>query len=152
MEFRPTQDADLVREILTHPKLYRRMSDDGCPAPEEFYPEISENLSYILAIDQGRILGLFLFHPHNAVTFEVHTALLPHAWGPAAVEAARGVVRWFFHNTNCQRIITSVPRSNRLALKLARRAGFKQWGTNSRSFLKNGQLEDLLMLGISRRK
>src|SRR6185369_16871555 len=79
-------------------------------------------------------LGLFLFHPHNSICWEVHTCLLPAAWGERATRAGKGVVQWIWKNTPCLRIITNVPAYNRLAYRFALRCGMTEFGRNRGSF------------------
>lgn len=143
-------DTELIRETIAHPKLYQHLSDDGCPDAEDFTVKLVDSMYYMAACDGDRYLGLFLLHPHNYVCYEVHTCLLPEAWGGTAIECGKAVVRWVFDNTPCQRLITNVPKCNRLALRLARNAGMSEFGVNEKSFMKNGVLHDQIMLGISK--
>jgi len=94
-------------------------------------------------------LGLWMFVPQNTACWEVHTCLLPQAWGQAAI-AGKEMCNWIFNNTVCQRIITNVPSFNKLALILAKNCGFKEFGRNIKSFLYNDQLYDQVMLGLSK--
>jgi RimJ/RimL family protein N-acetyltransferase len=148
--FERTGDLELVRRILTHPRIWRHISDDGSPPPEEFRPPEHPSIWYVLVWDGEELLGLWMLVPHNTVCWEIHTALLPQAWGERARRAARECVAWIWRETPCQRLITAVPASNRLALRFAERAGMRVWGVNEKSFLRGGRLEDQIMLGLSR--
>lgn len=143
-------DAELIEKTITHPKLYPHVSDDGCPDAGEFHAQLADSMYYMAAHDGDRYLGLFLLHPHNLICYEVHTCLLPEAWGALSVECGKAVVQWMFNNTPCQRVITNVPKYNRLALRLARNVGMTEFGVNAKSFLKNGILHDQIMLGINK--
>ena len=142
-------DVDRVRATLTHPLIYPHISDDGSPEQEDFHPTEHPAIWYMAAWDQETYLGLFMFCPSNSVTWEVHTCLLPRAWGKS-VEIAKSMAQYMFENTQCRRIITSVPAQNRLALRLAERVGFTRYGVNERSWLKDGQLQDQIVLGLSK--
>jgi len=91
-----------------------------------------------------------MFHATNAICWEVHTCLLPCAWGERAYIAARALPEWIWRHTPCRRIVTNVPSSNRLALRFALRAGMTIYGCNKASYLKNGRLCDQLCLGLSK--
>lgn len=143
-------DVALIKSTITHPKLYQHLSDDGCPDAQDFTVQLADSLFYMVAHDGDKYLGLFLLHPHNFICYEVHTCLLPEAWGEMAIECGKAIVRWMFENTPCQRVITNVPKYNRLALRLARNVGMSEFGVNTKSFLKNGSLHDQVMLGISK--
>lgn len=149
MTFERTKDYALIRKIMTHHRVYPHITDDGCPPVEKFHPGESDDLWYILVTDDEP-LGLWLFVPQNAVCWEVHTCMLPVAWGERAAAAAKEMAEWIWKNTPCRRIITNVPECNRLALKFAKAAGMVEFGRNEKSFLKNGKLWGQIMLGLTK--
>ena len=149
--FERTHNYDIVRRVMTHPQIWPFISDDGSPAHQDYRPAEGEHIWYVLAWDHGEeLLGLWMFHPQNAVCWEVHTCLLPCAWGERAYIAARALPEWIWQHTPCRRIVTNVPSSNRLALRFALRAGMSIYGCNKASYLKNGRLCDQLCLGLSK--
>lgn len=150
MTFERTFDMQLAREVITHPKVWPWISDDGSPARESFVPENHPGNLYLLCFDGETLLGLWLFVKRNAVTVEVHTCLLPHHGFHRGRVAARQAAEWIWANTDVQRIITSVPETLRIALRFAQAAGMVEFGRNLKSFLKNGRLWDEVLLGISR--
>lgn len=144
----------VVKRILCHPKIYPHISDDYSPRASEYQPCRHEAIWYVLAHDRklggGRLLlGLWMFVPQNGVCWEVHTALLPNAWGGIGLEAARILPAWIWANTPCRRIVTNVPTTNRLALHFAVKAGMRIYGVNQASYLKGGKLCDQVCLGLS---
>ena len=153
--FERTTDYDTIRAVLTHKRVYPKISDDNSPAAEDYYPIEHESIWYVLARDYNYIdndsdlLGVWLLVPQNSVCWEVHTALLPCAWGDIGLEAAKLLPGWIWQRTPCRRIITNVPANNRLALHFAWKAGMRVFGTNEKSWLKDGKLWDQIMLGIS---
>lgn len=149
MTFEPTNDMQLVKQIVTHPKLWPYLSDDFSPDPESFEPIQAPGIIYLLVRDGEAVLGCFVLHPHSAIVWEVHTCLLPAAWGRSE-EATRGGTEWIWANLNCVRLITNVPVSNPLALRLAKRSGMEEYGRNPHSFMKHGKTETMVLLGITR--
>jgi RimJ/RimL family protein N-acetyltransferase len=150
IRFEPTTNLELVRRIITTPQVYRHLTDDACPPAEEFQPVNHPSVQYVLAFNDAELLGMWMAVRTNAVTVEVHTCLLPSAWGERALAAARAFSAWIWANTPCRRITTTVPAYNRLALRFAERAGMTQFGVNPASFLKSGTLHDQILLGLSR--
>lgn len=154
IRFERSFDYELIRRILTHPKLYPHLSDDFSPPPEEYRPQEHPAIWYVIVRDEDdtgeNLLGLWMFVPTNGCCWEVHTALLPCAWGERGQIASLMLPGWIWEHTDCRRIITNVPATNRLALHFALKAGMKIFGTNQASFLKNGVLYNQTMLGISR--
>lgn len=141
-------DKDVIADTITNDRIYPHVSDDGSPVPELY--EANDSMLHIGIVDGEEYLGLFAIHPHNFVLYEVHTCLLPCAWGGRSVEAAKTLIEWVFSNTECKRLITSVPSNNALARRLAIRSGMVEYGVNPASFQKNRVLFDLIMLGISK--
>jgi RimJ/RimL family protein N-acetyltransferase len=148
--FERTTDYVFIRAVLTHPKVYPGITDDSAPPSAEYEPIEHEGIWYVRVVDRGRDFGVFVFVPHGAICWEVHTALLPIAWGPAGKQAAREIASWIWANTPCRRIFTNVPEFNRLALRFAEAAGMTRFGVNASSYLKDGRVYDQILLGLTR--
>jgi len=142
-----TYDLELVRSIITHPSCFPSVSDDNCRA-EEFRPSADPRIIYLLAM-KASPLGIFMLVPESEVCLEIHTCLLPHAWGPTAREVARLAETWIWSNTTCKRLITKVPEFNQTALKYALQGGMLIYGFNPASFLHEGRLRAQFLLGKS---
>lgn len=145
-----TFDMGIVRHIMTHRRVYPHLSDDGSLPADQFQPMANDAIFYLLARDDKAPLGVFMLVPHNTVCYEVHTCMLPRAWGGPAQRAAFEGTLWMFNHTKCTRIITNVPAYNTLAKRFAEDCGMTQFGINPKSFLKNGVLYDQYLLGVSK--
>lgn len=148
--FEPSRDFDLIRSIIVHPKLYPHIIDDFSPHPADYQPPEHPAILYLIARDRGELLGFWMFTPENSVCLEIHTCLLPNAWGHRARLAGKEMLKWLWSNTDCQRLITKVPEYNRLANLYARSCGLKEFGNNPASFPFKGKLHNQILLGISR--
>ena len=160
IQFNRSHDYNLIRQILTHSRVYDKISDDYSPSRDEYRPIEHDAIWYVVARQafpaaegieprEPDLLGLWMFHPLNGICWEVHTALLPIAYGVPGHQAARLLPAWIWENTPCRRIVSTVPTTNRLALHFAVDAGMKMWGINEASWLKNGMLCDQVCFGIS---
>lgn len=105
---------------------------------------------HVLARENDELLGLFSFYPSNSICWRAHLCLLPNSWGFPARRAGKGVIRWLFENSPCLKITGEIPIFNTLALRYVRSLGFEEMGTNHDSFLKDGQLYDQILLGLSK--
>jgi RimJ/RimL family protein N-acetyltransferase len=143
-------DYGLIRGIMTQGSIYRHLADDFSPTSAEFQPIKSDLIWYLLAWDGNELLGLWMLHPQNGICWEIHTALLPDAWGDRGLRAAKVALAWIWTHTPCRRIVTNVPDDNHLAFRFALAAGMTAYGVNRASFQKNGRLLDQACLGISR--
>ena len=149
MTFARTFDYDLVLRLITFPAGYRAAGDDFAPDSFDFQVNRDDRIWYVVAKSGATLLGAFIFLPQSAVCFEAHLCLLPAARGSAA-SALAGVIAWMFANSAARRIVGAVPEYNRLANHCAEHAGMTQYGTNFKSFLKDGKLHDLTLWGISK--
>lgn len=141
---------ELVRGVVTHPSIWPYVSDDGSGEAKDYRPIDHDSVWHISAYDGASFLGVWTITQENAVTWDIHTCLLPSSWGAIAREAGREVIQWIWTNTTCRRLVTKVPAFNRLALRFAKMAGFVEYGCNPNSFLKDGVLHDQILLGISK--
>jgi RimJ/RimL family protein N-acetyltransferase len=143
-----TEDWELIKRIATDPAIWPHISDDFSPYPEAWEPNPA--LTYIQVSDEEQALGFFLLVAFSPILWEVHTALLPAAWGSASLACAKALLDWVWTNTPCERLITTVPDVNRLAFRFALKAGMKKYGANPRSYQKDGILHNTILLGLDR--
>lgn len=141
-------DAEVIKKIMTHPRVYPWISDDSSPKSSEFEPVIHDSIYYLVVEDKDPI-AVFMYHQHNAITFEVHTCVLPAGYGEKAIKAAVLSMHWMFRNTNAKKIVTHVPENNVKAKSFAERCGLIHEGVNRKSFLKNSKIYDQYLLGIT---
>ena len=145
-----TVDYELVRLIMTHPRMYPFLADDFCPAPEDFHPNESPAVVYLLVFDGADPLGCFVTHPINALLWEVHACLLPHAWGRRAREAGKAYLAWLWEFTGARKVVGFIPASNPLMLRYARGLGLTEVGRLTQCYQRAFQLYDLIILGRDR--
>lgn len=148
LQLERTRDMQLVAEILSHPAIWPHIHEDGT---DEAAPHDLDGFHWLLVSD-GAPAGVFLAHPRSAACYEVHTCLLPRIWGAGAARAAQLLLEHLFQVVGCEKVVTNVPTYNRPALRFAKASGMKVEGNNRSSFLRNGRLEDQIMLGITRKE
>lgn len=150
MRVQLTHDTDLLTEIVTHPDVWPHLIDDAAPRREDYRVTLEPDVFYLTASDDaGGPIGALRFDRHNAVTWELHTAVLPQHRGATSGVFGHAGLRWMFENAGARKIITQVPADNERALRYAHRLGFRDEGINRASFLKGGALLDQTMLGIT---
>lgn len=138
---------------MINPFVYRAVSDDFSPRRDKFKARMDDEIWYVGGwhdqIKTAEFIGLWAFFPLSPIRWVVHTCLLPHARG-LAIPASRAMLDWMWANSKVERIITDVPVSNRLALRLAKECGMEVIGTDRQSIRKGGKLQDQIMLGLSK--
>lgn len=148
MKLERTRDMEKVAAILSHPAIFKHVRDDGVMACEP----IDHDAFYWMMLDDGEPAGVFLVHAHNSICYEMHTSILPRAWGDKSADGAQMLLAWAFNTTPCMKMITAVPAYNRAALRFAKAGGMVEEGNNRSSYLRNGELVDQIMLGITKQE
>lgn len=150
MTFERTFDYELVRRIITHPKIYRWMVSDDAVAPDEYRTVEDPAIIYLLCLEGANILGLFMLIPQTSACIQVHVCLLPWARNERAIECYREGLAWTWANTNFAKVIGFTPAYNFAALRVAERAGMERVGVITKSLKKFGKLQDQIVLAISK--
>ena len=141
-----TLDLELVRQIMTHAALYPFLADDFYPASEDFRPNATASIWYLLVFDGDELLGLFMSHPINALAWEVHVALYPVAWGRRARAAGKAFLSWLWQMTPARVVVGFVPTSNPLAVGYAKGLGLRELGRVPLCYQRQFQLFDIVIL------
>lgn len=136
-----TEDVDFLVSIFTHPRIWPWVSEDG-QRPEGYRPIIHPRVHYLRCDD-----GVIVFRAVGAVMYESHVAMLP---GSRSDDFARACVQWMWERTEARKLIANIPARNRAAIAYARRAGYTQEGRIKGAFLSQGQLCDMIMMGVSK--
>lgn len=149
MRLERTQDSALIRDIVTHPSIWPHVSEDGV-SRETWDPLIHEHIYQLAIVDDSGVGGVFVLTPQSSVCWEVHTCILPSHRGDKARQATKLCAEWMFSNTPCLHIITKVPAYNRSAYQLARDTGLRDIGMIESAWMRNGQVEDVYLLGVKK--
>lgn len=146
MNIERTRDMHLVRRIVMDPAIWPHIHEDGA---EDWEPLDHDGFHWMLVTDPEPA-GVFMVHARGAACYEMHTCLLPRLHGEQAARAAQLLAAWSFHETPCRKLITAVPAYNRRARRFALAGGMREEGINRASYLRNGQMIDQIMLGITK--
>lgn len=145
-----THDMEAIRKIACEPSAYRRMADDAAPKnPADWHPDTEHGI-WLLAEDEHGPFGVFRLNQMNAALWETHVCMARRGYGEKSRKAFLEMLRWTWQNTSCRRLLGYISETNRLALKLALDSGMQQYGYSPRSWLKNGVLYGLILVGIDR--
>lgn len=142
-----THDAELVRAILTDPDVWAGGSDDGSPDPDTFEPGFHDAIYYLVPLDDGEPMGVFLITPVNSTTFEWHTAILRVHRGRQAIAGCKLAIEWMRENSPALKLITWVEVEARHVYLYAKACGFGVEGVSHGSLMKGGRLRDQYLMG-----
>ncbi len=149
MTFAPSHDYALIQSILADQKCYRRMVNDKAPDREDFRARAKEGLRHILAYEQGKPVGVYLLVNlgKSNTDAEVHFSILPEAWG-RAVPITESFLGWVWQNTTLQRLTAPVPSYNRLALRIAKLVGFREYQVAEDAGTRRGSSFGLILMEL----
>lgn len=143
-----TFDADIVRAVMLHPALWATVAEDG-QHPEDFAPELMSEC-WLLVSDGPYVVGVYHIHAHNAVTVEIHAQILPKKRKDHSKESARKALKWILENTTYHKVIAQIPTIYPNVKHFTLNSGFQEEGINRESYIKNGEVCDQWLLGITR--
>jgi hypothetical protein len=125
------------------------MGDDFLPPAEEFQVNQDVRIWYLEIHDPCGLIGLFSLFPQNRVCWELHVAMLPCARTRMKWAAARELPGWLAQNTECRRLTAAAPASNWPAVTYGTHGiGMRYVGRHDAAFMKDGKLQDLILLGM----
>ncbi len=155
--FTRTKNYPLVESIIKADRAsYSAMSDDNCPACEDFRLTGDDAVWYVLVREgesEGEsesVLGFWALIPQSEDVAEIHTCLKSICWGAKARAAALEMSAWIWANTPFTRLTTVVPAWHRTALAFAKVSGMKESGVRKEKQMKRGELHDLICLEMHR--
>lgn len=145
-------DRDLVNSIFNGPTVIEHICDDASSGdrPYDFGPLMGTPESKgSFFLTNGETAVCFLM-PMNGTTLDLHSAILPEARGKQAIQIGKDVIQWIWENTRYIKLASWIPVANVPAYAFARKCGFVVEGTLTKSFMKDGKLQDQILVGLSK--
>lgn len=144
-----TFDTQLVREILSDPKLNKRVTRDGDVMM--FDPENQRELYYLLATDGDETIGFVLYHMFNSpICFQLHLNYLSKYWGSNLDKYTKKSVDWMLENTDARKLIALCPTIYPTVKAHISKSGFTEEGILKDSSIFNNKICDNAIMGLSK--
>ena len=142
-------DAALVKRIMTSPEIWETIAEDG-QDPDKYDCDVDSEC-WLLMVDGDDVIGLYNIHAHNAITCEIHAQVMPEYRATHSYETGKAALQWIFDNAQeYQKVIAQIPVIFENVKKFTCQFGFQVEGINRMSYLKNGEIVDQYLLGITR--
>ena len=93
MRIERTTYVEYIKKCITHPRLWRYLTDDGSVKKDQYEPPMADSFYWLMPIEENIPYGVFLVYAHNYVCYEAHVCLLPEIWG-RAVECTLAGIDW----------------------------------------------------------
>lgn len=145
-----TRDIDLINTIMFNDDIFNVVSEDGTTKERQRFDVYNE---YWLKVLVGnKLVGLYNLHHSNQSTLEAHVHILPEFRNEHSQNSIIKVYGWLIENCGDEivKFIAKIPSIYPNVLKFCLINGFKHEGINRKSYLKNGNLHDIDMVGITR--
>lgn len=150
MKVKILDDLDQVKNILTHPEIYKTIGGDGKPDVSRYEPPDDPSIFYLGGIVDSNVIGVMVVHLHNLVTAEVHIQVLPYYRKKYSILFGNECLHWLSEYTDLKKLVAQVPTAYPNVLAFAMSNGFTKEGVNRASYQLNGQLFDQVYLGLKR--
>lgn len=151
MDIATVHDIAKVERIIGHSTVFHSSHDDGTDDPKLAFEVAFWWLTTpgnVVFLDEGVVV---MFQPRNFITYEMHIGVVDWARKDAfrfAVEACRRL----FGDTHCRKIVAMIPEFHRAAILYAKLCGMRKEGVSEKSFQKDGELHDCVLLGATKEK
>ena len=148
-----TWDENLIYSILKDPDIWADISDDYSDiAKFQIDPKLDGY--YFLAVWSGMTcIGLYILHPFNNVTLEIHANILPAHREKCAKDSAKAVLQWIdeYIPERYQKLIARIPECYPHVYHFTLNNGFNDEGRLVKAYQEDGELYDIHILGLERK-
>ncbi len=143
-----TIDTDEINSVLTNPVILKAISEDGAQLKNIDI----KNETWVSIKKKDTTIGIYNLVPLNAITMEVHAHVLPEYRKEYSMRTSRIFYKWFLGNTDRLKLIAIVPLIHKNVQNFLISNKFTVEGINRKSFIKNGEIMDQIMFGITRKE
>ena len=130
--------------------MWKNISEDG-QDPDEFEPPFDELIHWVGAYkDDGEIIGLFFIHPKSHSRAEIHINILEDYRMKYARLAGYMIMQYVIEYTDYQKLEADIPVIYPNVLNFALWNGFTIEGTSRKSIVRDGELINQHILGMTK--
>lgn len=145
-----TSDLDVIKYVIANETIISEISSDGkLPASMEIDPV--RNCFLVIAV-KNEIIGLYIFHPVNSATVEIHANILPEYRKEFADQSLAVALEWLEKELPeaYVKIVANIPDVFPNVYHFALKHGFVEEGRLTQAYRKDGALCDIHILGMQR--
>lgn len=136
-----TKNKELIESILNIPELYNLTNGQGVNEPAT----ISPGFEYLIVEEEEKILGMFSIKKQTEMVMEGHIRILPEYWKTVVPTLAlNAAMHYIKMNTNCLKVMTTVPGNCFHVLKFMKENRFRMCGCINEGIVYNNELVSLL--------
>lgn len=143
-----TFDADTIRAVLLAPEIYATIAEDG--HERSLDPDLRDTL-WLEMRDEHELVAVYQLERINGITAQIHANVLKKHRKKYSRATGEAALQWVVENLpEINKIIAVVPVIYPNVKDFTCGFGFQVEGVNRQSYLKNGEIHDQWLLGITR--
>ena len=145
IEIHRITDYAVVQFLIN--ECWDEISEDGATY---YMPDIVKEYWVGMYINEDELIGCYRLHQINLATWQGHAFMLKGYRKEYSKLGCRKTLQWLLDNTDCQKLIATVPMMYENVMKFLEGIGFHTEGVNRQSYTKRGKLWDVVQYGLTR--
>lgn len=143
-----TKNKYVIKEILSNDELWKSITDDH--ADKDSFDIDIESDHWLLLSTEDELVGCYKVEKRNSSHIEVHTNILPKHRKERSIECGILLYKWILSHERIMKLTVTIPVTFSNVRDYCLHFGLCDEGLNKSSILKNGELLDQWIMGITR--
>jgi len=139
-----TLDVGLCLEVLTEPKIFDAISEDGATINDLRVDVFDEY--WIEIIDGDLVIGVAQFKPMFNKCFDSHIHIMPEYRKKHSINAGKALINWCKENLKGCLLFTTIPEFCPNVVSFLMAFEFKESGQLKKAWKKGGKQNDMTIL------
>ena len=135
-----------IKRILSHDSVFWTSIDDSIESKDSLTEAVVKAGIWLKPFDNT----LFFFKKVNAITYEVHVAIIDGEARKHSQESTIKCGNWMFKNTDCQKIMGFIPAEYKHMVMLMIMCGGRREGILTSSWKIDNKVSDMILVGITK--
>lgn len=144
-----TYDISLISSVAFHPDIVKDLLEDNQIVDDCKFD--TDKDCYLSVTIKSDLIGVYVLKPLSKTVLELHPMVIPKFRSKAS-KGIKCVFKWLLKNCDesVQKVTAQFPLKSKNIERFALHNGFRVEGVNRASFMRNNELLDQTMVGITR--
>lgn len=145
-----TYDLKIIESVAFNKEIIGDLLEDGQTINDCGFD--TEYDCYLTVKLKDELIAIYILKPKSLTVLDIHPMVIPEYRKRYCNKSLRCVFKWILDNCTVQKVVAQFPSTSKNIERFAVHNGFKKEGINRLSFMKNGELIDQVMVGITRKE
>ena len=142
-----TQNPYIIRDIFKED--WDLVTDDGCGAFNDFYPDVNNPKKYFLLVkEDNSLICLVMIYEITHTLADSHLIVCKNSRGKNLTEHFDKVYEFLKKNTAIKTLVTMFPTTRAYMYRYTAKYGWKKKCTLKNAYQKNGKLGNMALLEL----